>query len=60
MFPASLLGADEKNWTLLHHISTTEYLTYEGGKFSKSRNLGVFGNDAKETGIPPEVNIIIT
>lgn len=33
----------------------SEYLNYEGGKFSKSRNVGVFGNNAKETGIPPSV-----
>ena len=35
--------------------SVTEYLNYEGGKFSKSRGTGVFGNDAKNTGIPVEV-----
>lgn len=54
MFPASLL-ATKQNWTLLHHINTTEYLNYEDGKFSKSRGVGVFGNDAIETGIPTEV-----
>ena len=32
-----------------------EYLNYEGGKFSKSHNRGVFGPAAKETGIPPDV-----
>ncbi|OLL26806.1 putative methionine--tRNA ligase, cytoplasmic [Neolecta irregularis DAH-3] len=32
-----------------------EYLNYEGGKFSKSRNVGVFGNNAKETGIPSSI-----
>ena len=32
-----------------------EYLNYEDGKFSKSRGVGVFGNDAKDTGIPVEV-----
>lgn len=36
-------------------ISVTEYLNYEGGKFSKSRGTGVFGSDAKDTGIPVEV-----
>lgn len=25
------------------------------GKFSKSKGIGVFGNDAKDTNIPPEV-----
>ena len=37
-------------------ISVTEYLNYEGGKFSKSRGVGVFGNDVKDTGIPVEVS----
>lgn len=32
-----------------------EYLNYEDGKFSKSRGIGVFGNDAKDTGIPPDI-----
>lgn len=54
IFPGCLKGTREE-WTLLHHISTTEYLNYEGGKFSKSRNVGVFGNNAQETGIPPSV-----
>lgn len=54
VFPSSQIGTEEK-WTMLHHLSTTEYLQYEGGKFSKSRNVGVFGNNAQETGIPPSV-----
>lgn len=54
VFPASQIGTNEK-WTMLHHLSTTEYLQYEGGKFSKSRNVGVFGNNAQDTGIPPSV-----
>ena len=32
-----------------------DYLNYEGGKFSKSRGVGVFGNDAMETDIPADV-----
>lgn len=54
IFPCSLLGSGDE-WTMLHHISTTEYLNYEGGKFSKSRNVGVFGNNVMESGIPVEV-----
>ncbi|KAI5958501.1 MES1 [Candida pseudojiufengensis] len=54
VFPASLIGTGDE-WTKLHHISTTEYLQYEGGKFSKSRNIGVFGNNAKNTGINSSV-----
>ena len=47
-------GAGDK-WTMLHHMSSTEYLNYESGKFSKSRGIGVFGTDAMETGIPADV-----
>jgi methionyl-tRNA synthetase len=34
MFPSTLMGADP-NYLLLHHVSCTEYLNYEGSKFSK-------------------------
>ncbi len=54
IFPSSLLGSGDE-WTLLHHMSSTEYLNYETGKFSKSKGIGVFGNDARETGIAPDV-----
>ncbi|KAH9892399.1 tRNA synthetases class I (M)-domain-containing protein [Xylariomycetidae sp. FL2044] len=54
IFPGSQIGTGEK-WTQLHHISTTEYLNYENTKFSKSRGVGVFGDGAKETGVPPSV-----
>ncbi|CAN3500126.1 methionine--tRNA ligase, cytoplasmic [Diutina catenulata] len=54
VFPASEIGTNDP-WTKLFHLSTTEYLQYEGGKFSKSRGVGVFGNNAKETGVPASV-----
>jgi methionyl-tRNA synthetase len=54
IFPSSLLGSGEP-WTMLHHMSSTEYLNYEGGKFSKSKGIGIFGSDAMETGIPADV-----
>jgi methionyl-tRNA synthetase len=54
IFPSSQLGTGEK-WTMLHHMSSTEYLNYESGKFSKSRGIGVFGTDTMDTGIPPDV-----
>ena len=57
IFPATLLGTRQP-WTLMKSISVTEYLNYEGGKFSKSRGVGVFGNDAKETGIPVEASLL--
>lgn len=54
MFPCTLLGTGE-SWTMMKTISVTEYLNYEDGKFSKSKGVGVFGNDAKDTNIPVEV-----
>ncbi|MFP4524532.1 MAG: methionine--tRNA ligase [Candidatus Woesearchaeota archaeon] len=54
LFPASLMGTKEP-WTMLDTISSTDYLNYEDGKFSKSRQQGVFGDDAKETGVPSDV-----
>ncbi len=50
IFPCTLLGSGHK-WTKLYHMSSTEYLNYESGKFSKSHGIGVFGTDAIETGI---------
>ncbi|XP_075345832.1 methionine--tRNA ligase, cytoplasmic isoform X2 [Mycteria americana] len=54
IFPCSLLGADD-NYTLVNHLIATEYLNYEDGKFSKSRGVGVFGDMAKDTGIPADI-----
>ncbi|KAL2181494.1 tRNA synthetases class I (M)-domain-containing protein [Thermothelomyces heterothallicus CBS 202.75] len=54
IFPASQIGTGE-NWTKLKTLSTAEYLNYEGGKFSKSKGVGVFGNNARETGIDPDI-----
>jgi methionyl-tRNA synthetase len=54
VFPACQIGTED-SWTRLHHLSATEYLNYENGKFSKSRGIGVFGNNARETGVPPDV-----
>lgn len=54
IFPSTLLGSGGK-WTMLHHMSSTEYLNYESGKFSKSKGIGVFGNDVVDSGIPADV-----
>uniref|UniRef100_A0A3P8SI51 Methionine--tRNA ligase, cytoplasmic n=1 Tax=Amphiprion percula TaxID=161767 RepID=A0A3P8SI51_AMPPE len=54
VFPCSLLGAQD-NYTLVSHLVATEYLNYEDTKFSKSRGVGVFGDMAKDTGIPADV-----
>lgn len=54
IFPSTLLASGEK-WTMLHHMSSSEYLNYEDGKFSKSKGVGVFGTDCRDTGIPADV-----
>jgi len=53
LFPATLMGSGL--WSRSPQISTTEYLNFEGGKFSKSRSVGIFGDDAMESGVPSEV-----
>ncbi len=50
IFPSTLIGSGQ-DWTKLYHMSSSEYLNYENGKFSKSKGVGVFGSDAKESGI---------
>jgi methionyl-tRNA synthetase len=54
IFPSTLL-ASGKEWTMLHHMSSSEYLNYEDTKFSKSKGIGVFGDDVQNTGIPVDV-----
>ena len=44
-FPATLLGTGE-NWTFVDYLKGMSFLTYEGGKFSKSEKRGVFAEDA--------------
>lgn len=53
-FPATQIATGDK-WYKVHHLSTTEYLQYEGTKFSKSRGIGVFGDQAKDSGIKADV-----
>ena len=54
IFPSTLIGT-KIDWTLMYHLSTTEYLNYEKTKFSKTNGVGVFGDHAESTGIPSEV-----
>jgi methionyl-tRNA synthetase len=54
IFPSCEIGTHE-DWTLVKHIPAVEYLNYEDSKFSKSRGVGVFGDDAKDTGIPSDI-----
>ena len=44
-FPATLLGTKEP-WTQVDYLKGVSYLTFEGGKFSKSENRGIFAEDA--------------
>ncbi|XP_037073303.1 LOW QUALITY PROTEIN: methionine--tRNA ligase, cytoplasmic-like [Pollicipes pollicipes] len=54
VFPACQL-ATGRAYTMVTHLMATEYLNYEDGKFSKSRGVGVFGTDARDTGIPSDI-----
>lgn len=36
-------------------ITTVGFIINVAGKFSKSKGMGVFGNDVKDTNIPSEV-----
>lgn len=54
IFPATQISSSE-NWTMVHHLSSIEYLNYEGTKFSKSNNVGVFGSHVNETEIPVDL-----
>ncbi|MHC1605576.1 MAG: methionine--tRNA ligase [Candidatus Methanofastidiosia archaeon] len=53
-FPGTLMATDD-GYILVHQLSSTEYLNYEGGQFSKSRNRGIFGTDAVESQISVDV-----
>ncbi|MFW5865948.1 MAG: methionine--tRNA ligase [Nanoarchaeota archaeon] len=68
IFPATLIAAETSadtpiiRWdpktvkhTMVHHLNATEYINYEHGKFSKSRGIGVFGDNAKDSGLPADV-----
>lgn len=44
-----------ENSNLYLYLNFSEYLNYEDGKFSKSRGIGVFGNNAKDTNIPADI-----
>jgi len=46
-FPATLMGSGEP-WKLVDYIKSTNWLNYEGGKFSTSQGRGVFMDQALE------------
>ncbi len=47
IFPA-LLMATEDPYTLKFHVGATEFLMYEGQKFSKSKGIGIWCDEALE------------
>lgn len=53
LFPGSLLGTKDP-YTLVSEIASVHYLNFEGGKFSKTDNRGVFGDEMMKSGIPPD------
>ena len=53
IFPACLIGTNEP-WTLVKQLSVTEFLNYENQKFSKSKNIGIFGSDVMDLGFPSD------
>lgn len=46
IFPATLMGSKIEG--MVTHLSATEYLDFEGKKFSKSENVGIFCDQVKE------------
>ncbi|MFA5125423.1 MAG: methionine--tRNA ligase [archaeon] len=54
LFPAFLIGTREK-FHLVDYLDSTAYLNYEDKKFSKSKGIGVFGDDAINSGIVSDV-----
>jgi methionyl-tRNA synthetase len=53
-FPSYLLATGQ-SWTLVGDISATEYLTANGDKFNKGRGVGLFGHQAQQSTIHPDV-----
>lgn len=53
LFPASILGTNDE-YTLVDTLNVNEYLNYENDKFSKSRGVGIFGDNVQETEIPAD------
>ena len=51
MFPGTIIGYNENNekpYNLTNFIKGSQWLTYEGGKFSSSQNRGIFTDQALE------------
>lgn len=54
-FPASILGS-KLNYPLINQICGTDYLLFEGKKFSKSNSIGLFGDQVMEISKKLDIN----
>lgn len=54
IFPSTLLASGKK-WTMMKNLEAVEYLNYDNNKFSKSRGIGIFGPDVKDTNIDADI-----
>lgn len=52
-WPGMIMAEGKKN--LPYQVAGMQYLTYEGGKFSKSKKHGIFCESLPESGINPDV-----
>jgi methionyl-tRNA synthetase len=48
IFPSTLLGSDFPMGVGVTHLAASEYLLFNDSKFSKSNNVGIFGNQVIE------------
>lgn len=48
IFPATLIGSNFQNGMKVTHLAASEYLLFNDTKFSKSNNIGIFGNQVIE------------
>lgn len=53
LFPGCLMGTNE-TYNLVTDLSSSRYLNYEGRKFSKSQNHGIFCNEVMSKNIHPD------
>lgn len=54
VFPTVLMGTQD-NYRIVDEIHASEYINYEGKRFSKSGGVGVFCNDAMDSEIPSDI-----
>lgn len=56
IFPTVLMGCREKmNFNLVDVISASDYINYDGKKFSKTNGTGVFGTDVMKLDLSPDL-----